>query len=67
MKENMGSTDKTIRVILALVFATLYFTNTINGTLGLILLILAGIFLLTSLIGTCPLYVPFGINTCKKK
>ncbi len=67
MNENMGSTDKTIRVILALVFATLYFTNTINGTLGLILLILAGIFLLTSLIGTCPLYVPFGINTCKKK
>ena len=67
MKENMGSTDKTIRVILALVFATLYFTNTITGTLGLILLILAGIFLLTSLIGTCPLYIPFGINTCKKK
>ena len=63
----MGSADKTIRVILALVFATLYFTNTITGTQGLILLILAGIFLLTSLIGTCPLYVPFGINTCKKK
>jgi hypothetical protein len=67
MKENMGSTDKIIRVLLALVFATLYFTNTITGTLGLILLVLAGIFLLTSLIGTCPLYVPFGINTCKKK
>jgi hypothetical protein len=67
MKENMGSTDKTIRVLLALVFATLYFTHTITGTLGLILLVLAGIFLLTSLIGTCPLYVPFGINTCKKK
>jgi hypothetical protein len=67
MKENMGSIDKIIRVVLALVFAALYFTSTVTGTLGLALLVLAGIFLLTTLIGTCPLYVPFGINTCKKK
>jgi hypothetical protein len=67
MKENMGSIDKIIRVVLALVFAALYFTSTVTGTLGLALLVLAGIFLLTTLLGTCPLYVPFGINTCKKK
>jgi hypothetical protein len=67
MKENMGSIDKIIRVVLALVFAALYFTSTVTGTLGLLLLVLAGIFLLTTLIGTCPLYIPFGINTCKKK
>jgi hypothetical protein len=67
MKENMGSIDKIIRVVLALVFAALYFTSTVTGTLGLALLVLAGIFLLTTLLGTCPLYVLFGINTCKKK
>jgi hypothetical protein len=67
MKENMGSIDKSIRVLLALAFAVLYFTNTVTGSLGLVLLVIAGIFLLTTLIGTCPLYVPFGINTCKKK
>jgi hypothetical protein len=67
MKKNMGSIDKTIRVLLALVFVVLYFTSTVTGTLGLVLLVLAGIFLLTSLIGTCALYIPFGISTCKKK
>ena len=66
MKENMGSIDKSIRVLLALVFAVLYFTNTVTGTLGLVLLVIASIFLLTSLVGTCPLYIPFGISTCKK-
>ncbi len=67
MKENMGSIDKTIRVLLALVLAVLYFTGIVSGTLGLVLLVIAGVFLLTSLIGTCPLYIPFGISTCKKK
>ena len=67
MKENMGSIDKSIRVLLALVYAVLYFTNTVTGTLGLVLLVIASIFLLTSLVGTCPLYIPFGISTCKKK
>jgi hypothetical protein len=45
----------------------LYFTKVIPGTLGIVLLALAGIFVLTSLISFCPLYAPFGINTCKKK
>lgn len=67
MKTNMGTTDKIIRVIIAAIIAVLFFTNVIQGTLGIVLLVLAGIFLLTSLISFCPLYAPLGINTCKKK
>jgi hypothetical protein len=67
MKNNMGSTDKIIRVIVAIIFSVLYFTQTVTGTLGIILLVVGGVFLLTSVISFCPLYVPFGINTCKKK
>lgn len=67
MKANMGSTDKMVRIVIAVVIAALYFTNTISGTLGLVLLILAGIFVLTSLVSFCPLYAPFGISTCKTK
>ncbi len=66
MTKNMGSADKIIRIIIAVIIGILYYTGTISGTFGLILLILAGIFVLTSLIGFCPLYKPFGINTCKK-
>ncbi|MEI8109886.1 MAG: DUF2892 domain-containing protein [Chitinophagia bacterium] len=67
MKKNMGSTDRMIRVIIAIVVSILFFTQTITGTIGLILLVLSGIFLATSFISFCPLYVPFGINTCKKE
>jgi hypothetical protein len=67
MKKNMGSTDKIIRSVIAILIAVLYFTGTISGTLGLILLIFGGIFLATSFISFCPLYVPFGISTCKTK
>lgn len=67
MKKNMGTSDKAIRVLIAAVIAILYFTNVISDTLGLVLLILAGVFLLTSFISFCPLYAPFGINTAKKK
>ncbi len=67
MKANMGSTDRIIRVILAVVIAALYFTNVITGLLGTILLILAFVFLLTSLVSFCPLYLPFGLSTSKKK
>lgn len=63
----MGNIDKVIRVLIAVVIAVLYFTNVINGTLAIILLALGGIFLLTSVIGFCPLYAPFGLSTCKKK
>jgi hypothetical protein len=67
MKKNMGSTDKIIRIILAAVFAVLYFTGTVTGTLGLVLVVLGGVFLGTSLISFCPLYALVGLNTCPKK
>jgi hypothetical protein len=66
MKKNMGSTDKIIRIAIAVVIAILYFTNTISGTLALVLGIFAAIFILTSFISFCPLYAPFGISTRKK-
>lgn len=67
MKKNMGLVDRIIRVLLAVIVVVLYFTNVITGTLAIILLILAGIFILTSLISFCPLYLPLGIKTFKKK
>lgn len=65
MKKNMGSSDKVIRFILAAIFVGLYFTGTVTGTWGIVLLVLAGVFVLTSLISFCPLYAPFGLSTCK--
>jgi len=67
MKKNMVNVDKIIRIIIAVVFAVLYFTNTISGTLGLVLVVLAGVFVLTSLISFCPLYAIFGISSCPVK
>lgn len=67
MKTNMGSTDKLIRILIAIVIAGLYFSDTITGTLGIVLLVLGAVFVLTSFIGFCPLYAPFGISTCKVK
>jgi len=67
MKTNMGLADKLIRLTVAAVIAILYFTHILTGTIGLILLIVAGIFVLTSLISFCPLYRIFGINTCPAK
>lgn len=61
----MGSIDKTVRTIIAIIVAILYFTGVISGTIAIILGILAIVFLLTSLIGTCPLYLPFGLSTRK--
>lgn len=66
MKKNMGSIDQVIRILIAIVIGVLYYTETINGTLALVLAALAGIFVLTSLIGFCPLYLPFGLSTRKK-
>ena len=63
----MGSTDRIIRLIIAAVIAYLYYANIITGTLGIVLLVLAGVFLLTSVLSFCPLYAPFGISTCKTK
>ena len=67
MKKSMGSTDRIIRVVLAAVFAYLYFSGTVPGTLGLVLVILGAVFVLTSLVSFCPLYTLVGMNTCKVK
>jgi hypothetical protein len=66
MKKNMGSTDKIIRIAVAVVIAVLYFTHVISGTLALILGAFAIIFIITSFISVCPLYIPFGLSTRKK-
>jgi len=66
MKKNMGLADKAIRILVAAVIAVLYFTHQITGIAAIILGVLAIVFTLTSLMGTCPLYLPFGISTKKK-
>lgn len=66
MKKNTGTIDRIIRISLAAIIATLYFTNIITGTFGLVLLIFSGLFLLTGLISFCPLYSILGLNTCKR-
>jgi hypothetical protein len=67
MKKNMGTADKIIRVIIVAVIALLYYLGVINGTLAIVLMIFAIIFIVTSLISFCPLYTVFGINTCKRE
>lgn len=63
----MGSLDRIIRIIIAAIIGYLYYAGTISGTLGIVLLVVAAVFVLTSLIGFCPLYTVFGFNTCKKE
>lgn len=65
MKKNMSSADRIIRIIIAAILVTLYFTNVVSGTLGIVLLVVAGVFTLTSLVSFCPLYAIFGCSTCK--
>ncbi|NUM50120.1 MAG: DUF2892 domain-containing protein [Flavobacteriales bacterium] len=67
MKKNMGTADKIIRILIAIIITALYITSTISGILAIVLLILSGIFIATSFIGFCPLYTLFKINTCKSK
>lgn len=67
MKKNMGTIDKVIRILVAVVFVVLFFTKVVTGTMGIILLVLAVVFVLTSLISFCPLYWPFGISTARKE
>ncbi len=67
MKKNMGTVDRVFRVIVAAIIAALYFTGTLTGTLGLVLLVLAGVFVATSLVSFCPLYSLVGLNTCAVK
>lgn len=67
MKKNMGSADRIIRVLIAAVLAFLYFNGTISGTLGIVAIVAAVVFVATSLISFCPLYPLLGINTCPTK
>jgi hypothetical protein len=67
MKKNMGTADKVIRILVALVIIALYLTNRINGALAIVGLIVSGIFIITSFTSFCPLYMPFGFSTRKKE
>jgi hypothetical protein len=67
MKKNLGVIDRVVRILIAVVVVVLYFLHVISGTLAIILLILAAVFVLTSILGLCPLYLPLGIKTTKKE
>jgi hypothetical protein len=67
MKKNMGTADKLIRLIVAAVLTFLFYNGTITGTLGIVVVVIAAVFALTSLVSFCPLYNLLGINTCPVK
>ena len=67
MKKNVGTIDKVIRILIAVVIAILFFTNIIAGLLGIVLIAFGVILLLTTVISFCPIYWPFGLSTNKKK
>jgi hypothetical protein len=67
MKKNMGTIDKMLRILVAAIIVVLFFLGVIEGTLAIVLLVFAGIFVLTSLISVCPLYPLVGMDTTKKK
>jgi len=67
MKKNLSNVDRVIRVLIEVVFAILYFTGVVSGTLGIILLIAGGIFVLTSIVSFCPIYWSLGWSTRKKE
>ena len=65
MKRNLSNVDRAVRVVLAALFAYLYFSGIVTGTLGIVLVVLGGVFLLTAVIAFCPLYAPFKFSTYK--
>ena len=67
MKANMGTADRIIRILIVITVGVFYYMGIIPGTVGIVLMILAVIFLATSFISFCPLYWPFGLSTKKKK
>jgi hypothetical protein len=67
MKKNIGNFDKIIRTVLAIAIIGAYVFQLISGMLAIVLLVIAGIFVATSFIGFCPIYLPFGISSCKVK
>lgn len=66
MKKNIGKADKVIRILGAIILLTLYFSNTVSGILGIVFLVISVMFIITSFISFCPLYIPFRISTLKK-
>lgn len=66
MKPNMGAADKVFRILIAILITVLYFTHIISGTVAIVFIVLAGVFILTSFMSFCPLYLPFGISTKQK-
>jgi K+-transporting ATPase A subunit len=67
MKANMGTVDKSIRLFAAIIIGALYFAGVISGILAIVLLIIAGVFIITIFVGTCPLYLPLGLSTLRRK
>ena len=67
MKANMGTADKVVRILAAILIGVLYFMGQITGTVAIILLAVAVIFIATSFMSFCPLYLAFGISTKKKE
>jgi hypothetical protein len=65
MKRNMSNTDRIVRVVVAALFAYLYFGGIVTGTLGIVLVVLGAVFLLTSVVSFCPLYAIFKLSTYK--
>jgi hypothetical protein len=66
MKKNVGTIDKVIRIIIAALVLVLFLTHVIAGTLGIVLLVLAGILVVTSFISFCPIWALFGLSTKEK-
>lgn len=67
MRKNLGSTDKLVRLFIAIALIVLFYLEIITGTLGIVALILALVFAITSLVSFCPIYAVFGLSTCKKE
>ena len=63
MKRNLSNTDRIVRVVLAVLFAYLYFGGIVTGTLGIVLVVLGAVLLLTAVVAFCPLYAPFKFST----
>jgi hypothetical protein len=67
MKKNVGTIDKVIRILVAVIVVVLYFIHVIAGTLAIILLSLSAIFVVTSLFSFCPIWMALGLSTRKKE
>ena len=67
MKKNMGLADRALRLIAAIIVGILFLNGSITGTVGVILLLVAAVFLITATVSFCPLYTLLGINTCSNK